>query len=81
MPLEAGMLCTIDEETFHLFTKNTWIGDSGASCYITNNETGLYNITVISNWYKAKILGKTLFFDISSLLTPNFAVRSIGFLN
>ena len=25
MPMEAGMLCTIDGETFHLFMKNTWI--------------------------------------------------------
>ena len=30
-PLEAGMMCTIDGDTFSLFTKNTWIGDSGAS--------------------------------------------------
>ena len=28
-----------------LFTKNTWIRDSGASCHITNNDTGLYDVT------------------------------------
>ena len=46
-PLEAGMMCTIDGDTFFSFTKNTWIGDSGASCHITNNNTGLYDITDI----------------------------------
>ena len=30
-----------------LFTKNTWIGDLGASCHITNNNTGLYDVTNI----------------------------------
>ena len=39
-PTEAGMLSTIDENTFHLFTKKTWIGDSGALCHVTNNDTG-----------------------------------------
>ena len=44
---ENGMMCTIDGTSFHLFTKNTWIGDSGASCYITNDEHGMYDITEI----------------------------------
>ena len=43
-PSEAGMICTIDGETLVLFTKNTRIGDSGASCHITNNDTGLYDV-------------------------------------
>ena len=47
-PSEAGMMCTIDSDTFFSFTKNTWIGDSGASCHITNNDTGLYDITDIN---------------------------------
>ena len=38
-PSEAGMICTIDSDIF-LLTKYTWIGDSGASCHITNNDTG-----------------------------------------
>ena len=37
------MMCTIDGNTFHSFMKNTWIGDSGASCHITNNESGMYD--------------------------------------
>ena len=47
MPMEAGMLCTIDGETFHLFMKNTWIWDSDTSCQITNNDTSLFDITTI----------------------------------
>ena len=27
-PIEAGILCNIDGETFHLFPKKMWIGDS-----------------------------------------------------
>ena len=30
------------------FTKNTWIRDLGASCHITNNDTGFYDITDIN---------------------------------
>ena len=41
------MLCTIDGDTFYLFTKSTWIGDSGALYHITNNVTGLFDITDI----------------------------------
>ena len=43
-PSEAGMMCTIDGDTFYSFTRNTWIRDSGASCHITND---LYGITDI----------------------------------
>ena len=46
--MEAGVLCMIDGETFHLFMKNTWIGNLGASCHITNDETGLYDVTEIN---------------------------------
>ena len=47
MPTGAGMWCTMDGETFQLFTKNTWIGDFCALCHITNNDIGLFNITKI----------------------------------
>ena len=47
-PREYDMLLTIDGETFHLFTKNTWIGNSGGSCHVTNNHTGLYNVVKIN---------------------------------
>ena len=28
--------------TFFLFTKNTWIRNSGASCHITKDDNGMY---------------------------------------
>ena len=48
-PSEAGMMSTIDGDTFYSFTKNNWIKDSGASCHITNDNTGLYDITNIND--------------------------------
>ena len=47
-PMETGMLFAIDSETFHSFTMNMWITNSGASFHITNNDTGLYDITNIN---------------------------------
>ena len=47
-PSEAGMMCTIDGNTFFSFMKNTWIGDLGASCHITNNDDGMYDIININ---------------------------------
>ena len=41
------MMCTIDSTSFHSFTKNTWISNSGASCHITNNKNGMYSVTEI----------------------------------
>ena len=41
MPIEAGVFCTIDGYTFFVH-KNTWLGDSGASCHITNDDTHLF---------------------------------------
>ena len=45
--MKAGMLCTINGDTFYLFTKNTWIGYSGA-LHITNDDTSLFDIFDIS---------------------------------
>ena len=38
-------MCTINGDTFYSFTKNTWIGDSGASCHITHDDTSMNDIT------------------------------------
>ena len=35
-------------ETFHSFAENMWIGNSGASCHITNNDTSLYVVIEIN---------------------------------
>ena len=47
-PSKAGMMCTIDGDSFYSFGKNTWIGDSIASCNITNNDSGMFNIIQIN---------------------------------
>ena len=41
------MMCTINSDMFYSFTKNTWIGDSGASCHIANDDAGMYDVTNI----------------------------------
>ena len=51
-PTEAGMMCTINGDTFYSFTRNTWIRDSGASCHITNDDTGIYDVTDINESIK-----------------------------
>ena len=39
---------TFDGDTFSPFTKNTWIGDPGALCHITNNYTILFDVIDIN---------------------------------
>ena len=48
MPTEACTLCTIDGDTFYLLMKNTWFGDSGASCHITNDDICLFDVIGIN---------------------------------
>ena len=38
----------IDGVEYPSFTDNTWIGDTGSSCHIVHDDTGLYDITPIS---------------------------------
>ena len=49
-PSEAGLMCTIDGDSFFSFTKNTWIGDFGALCHIMNDNMGLFNIMDINEF-------------------------------
>ena len=49
------MMCTIDGQSFDKFTKNSWIGNLGASCHITNNGTELYYVTNINELVHAKV--------------------------
>ena len=42
----------IDGDTFFLFMKNTWIGDSGVLCHITNNDIGLFDVINIKELIK-----------------------------
>ena len=40
-------MCLIGRQSFYTFTKNSLIGNLGVSCHITNDETGLYNVSNI----------------------------------
>ena len=42
------MLCTINGDTFYLLMKNTWNGDSRASCHIMNDNTNLFDVIGIN---------------------------------
>ena len=46
--MEAGMTCTINGEIFFSFTKNMWIGYLGTLCHISNDDSGLYDVTNIN---------------------------------
>ena len=41
------MMCTIDGESFFVFTKCMWIGDFSVFCHITDDDTGIHYITNI----------------------------------
>ena len=41
-------VCTIDGETFFVFTENTWIGGTGASSHITNDDDGMFDEETIN---------------------------------
>ena len=45
---EASMMCTIYRQSFYTFTKNAWIGNLVASCHITKNNAGFYDVTDIN---------------------------------
>ncbi len=46
-------MCNIDGQSFYPFTSRTWIGDSGASCFITNDPTGIYDAEPINESIEA----------------------------
>ena len=48
-PSVASMMCTINSNTFFSFMKNTWIGDLGTSCHITNDGKCLDDIIDIDD--------------------------------
>ena len=43
-PSDACVMCSINGDTFCLFTKNMWIRDSSASCHIMSNDTDLFDV-------------------------------------
>ena len=45
---EMSMVCAIDEESFFTFTKYTWIGNLEALCYVSHDDTEVYDVTNIN---------------------------------
>ena len=43
-------MCTINGSSFHSFTNNTCIGNSFASCRITKDKNGMYDVTEIDEY-------------------------------
>ena len=48
MPTETGVLCAIKGKVLTTLMKNTWIGDSSTLCCITNDDTGIFDVTIIN---------------------------------
>ena len=46
--LEAGMMCTINGDTFFSFKQNMWITFSSLPCHIMNDDTGVFVINNIN---------------------------------
>ena len=42
---EVGMMCTINGQSFYMFTKHATIGNLGDSSCITNDKIGMYVVT------------------------------------
>ncbi len=62
---KKSRMCNIDGQSFYPFNSRTWIGDSGASCFITNDPTDIYDaepinesIDAANGLMKATIKGK-----------------------
>ena len=50
---ETSMMCTIDGESFFMFTKHVWIEGPRASCNIADNNTGMHDVTNIKESVQA----------------------------
>ena len=44
-----GMSCILEGDKNSPFTKLTWVGDSGLSYHLDNNDTGKYDVTIIND--------------------------------
>ena len=50
-------MCMMNGETFFSFMKKMWIGHLGASCYIMNNYSGLYDVADINKLVQGSSYG------------------------
>ena len=47
--VDNDLVCKIDGNPFFVFTRNTFIGNTGASCYIINNDYGILMLKLLIN--------------------------------
>ena len=76
---KAGMICTINGDTFCLFNKNTWIGDLGVLYHITNDDTGMYDITDIDEPIQGSSGIMPIIKSASNMLTYNKLMELNGY--
>ena len=57
-PSEVGMMCTIGGDALYSFMRNTWIGDSSASCHITNDNTTCMMSPTSMSCFKESLMKK-----------------------
>ena len=43
------MSCILEGEEYSHFTKQTWVGDSGLSCHLNNDDSGMHDVTIIND--------------------------------
>ena len=46
--IDHNHVCTINGKTFFVFTKNTWIGNTGGSCQITNYDNDMFDVKTVN---------------------------------
>ena len=44
-----GLSCILKGEPYFPFTKQTWVDDSGSSCHLNNDDSGIHYVTIISD--------------------------------
>ncbi len=83
---EQGQLYTIDGRQYHTFNRKSWIGDTCASCFITFDDTSMYNLKKIDeqivdiHWNVAatklgKILGQVKQVDSAETTVEMYPVK------
>ena len=50
----------LDRAKYSPFTRLTWIGDSGSSCHLENDDSGMYDVTIISDTIRTAEKGNTI---------------------
>ena len=55
-----GMSNVLDRVKYSPFTRLTWIGDSGSSCHLENDDSGMYDVTTINEVIRTAEKGNSM---------------------